>query len=98
MITEYNAVLMQEGRPVAYASKSLTKAQKKYSQIEKECLAIFFGCTRFNEYIYGKSDVTVETDHRPLEAIFKKPLGQAPPRLQSMLLKLAKCVANRQIA
>ena len=45
-----------------------------------------FGCTRFHEYIYGMSTIEVETDHKPLEAIFKKPLHQAPARLQKMIM------------
>jgi hypothetical protein len=83
------AVLLQDGRPVAYASKSLTKAQTNYPQIEKEMLAICFGCDRFHQYIYGKS-VVVESDHKPLEPIFKKQINQVPARLQLMLLKLSK--------
>ena len=39
--------------------------------------------------MYGRR-VVVETDHKPLESIFKKPLNDAPPRLQRMLLKLTK--------
>lgn len=42
------AVILQDGAPVAYASKSLTDCQKNYAQIEKETLAIAFGCQDFN--------------------------------------------------
>ncbi|XP_046858591.1 uncharacterized protein K02A2.6-like [Xenia sp. Carnegie-2017] len=83
------AVCLQNGKPVAYASRALTECQKKYAQIEKELLAIVFGCEKFHDYIYGR-DVNVETDHKPLEQIFKKPLHQSPLRLQKMLLKLQK--------
>ena len=83
------AVCLQEGQPVAYASRALTNCQKKYAQIEKELLAIVFGCDKFRDYIYGRT-VTVETDHKPLENIFKKPLHQSPLRLQRMLLKLQR--------
>ena len=38
--------------------------------------------------LFGKSDVTVETDHKPLEAIWKKPLHAAPMRIPRMLLRL----------
>ncbi|KAI8506223.1 hypothetical protein Bbelb_156500 [Branchiostoma belcheri] len=83
------AVLMQEGRPVAYASKSLNTTEVNYAQIEKELYAIVFGCERFHQYVYGRS-VTVESDHKPLEAITRKPLSSAPARLQRMLLRLQK--------
>lgn len=84
------ACILQDDKPVAYAATSLTKTQKNYAQIEKELLAIVFGVEKFHSYIYGKSDVVVESDHRPLETIFKKPLSLAPPRLQRMLLRLQK--------
>lgn len=83
------AVLMQDSAPVAFASKSLTKTEQNYAQIEKELYAIVFGCERFHQYLYGRH-FTVETDHKPLETIVKKPLAHTPPRLQRMLLKLSK--------
>ena len=84
------AVLFQDNRPVAYASKSLTTCQQNYAQIEKEMLAIVFGCTRFHDYIYGLPNVGVESDHKPLESILKKLLHQAPLRLQRMIMSLQK--------
>ena len=64
------AVLLQDDQSVAYASKALTKSQQKYAQIEKEMLAIVFGCTRFHEYIYGMPQVEIET----IGSNTKKPL------------------------
>ncbi|RXN13855.1 Retrovirus-related Pol poly from transposon [Labeo rohita] len=83
------AVLLQEGKPLAYASKSLTDTEINYAQIEKELLAILWGCKRFHQYVYGRH-ITVESDHKPLEAIIRKPLSAAPPRLQRMILQLQK--------
>lgn len=80
--------LLQDGQPVAFASRALTSAEQNYAQIEKECLSIVFACQRFHYYLYGRGDVTAETDHKPLIAIFNKPLLSAPKRLQSMLLTL----------
>ena len=84
------AVLLQEGHPIAYASRSLTETQQKYAQIEKELLAIVFGCQRFHYYTLGQSDLITESDHKPLEAIMKKPLNQVPLRLQRMRMALQR--------
>lgn len=81
------ACILQEGKPLAYASKSLNSCQQNYAQIEKEMLAITFGCEKFHPYLYSRT-VYVETDHKPLESIFKKPLWKVPMRLQRMLLKV----------
>lgn len=83
------SVLLQNNLPVAYASKSLNDTEKSYAQIEKETLAICFACERFCHYIYGKK-VIVESDHKPLEFIFKKSLNECPARLLRMRLKLQK--------
>ena len=83
------AVLYQEEKPVAYASRALTLTQQKYAQIEKETLAIVFGTTKFHKFLFGKQ-VVVTTDHKPLEYIFNKPLYQTPLRLQKMLLTLQR--------
>ena len=83
------ATIMQEGQPVAFSSRALSNTEKNYAQIEKELLSIVHGCTRFDQYVYGR-EVTVQTDHKPLENIFIKPLLSAPKRLQRMLLHLQK--------
>ena len=75
------ACLLQDGQPVSYASRSLNQSEKNYAQIEKELLAIVFGCQKYHQYIYSKT-TTVLTDHKPLEFLFKKPLSCVPPRLQ----------------
>ena len=81
------ATLLQDGRPVAYASKSLTDAETRYANIERELLAVVFGCTKFHMYLYGRQ-FTIESDHKPLSQISRKNLSQAPPRLQRMLMEL----------
>ena len=85
---------MQDG----YASRSLTPTEVQYPQIEKELLAIAFGMEKFETYLSGRK-VLVESDHKPLEAIFKKSLLKAPKRLQRMLLRLQRYefeVANKK--
>ena len=74
-------------KPVAYASKSLTDAEKNYSNIERELLAVVFGCIRFHHYLYGRK-FECHSDHKPLEDIHLKHLSDAPARLQRLFLKL----------
>ena len=84
------AVIMQSGKPIAYASRTLTSTERNYAQIEKEALSLVFAAERFEHYILGKSNVVMFTDHKPLETIFKKPILQCPKRLQRMRLRLQK--------
>ena len=84
------ATLLQNGQPVAFASRTLSSAEQSYAQIEKECLAIVFGCQKFSQYISRRVKVTVESDHKPLQSIFKKSLLSAPCRLQRMMLRLQR--------
>ena len=86
--------LLQNGQPIAYASRALTSTETCYAQIEKELLAIVFACTHFESYIYGRDVVQVETDHQPLVSIVIKHLNSAPNRLQRMLLQLQKYNLN----
>ena len=81
------ATLLQNGRPVAYASNSLTETESNYCNIGRKMFV--FGIERFHHYAYGRH-VTVETDHKPLESITHKNLTNAPPKLMRMLLCIQK--------
>ena len=79
---------MQKGKPVAYSSRAMTSAEQNYAHIEKEMLAIGFATRKFQQYVYGKPNVSVQTHHKPLECILKKPLCTAPPIVQRLMLRL----------
>ena len=78
-----------EDQLIAFASKSLTDAETRYANIERELLAIVFACQWFSTYLLRRSFIA-ESDHKPLEMIAMKNLANAPPRLQRMLLELQR--------
>ena len=80
------AALMQNGKPIAYASRALTDTESRYAIIEKEMLAIVFALEKWHQFTYGRP-VIVHSDHKPLHSITRKPLDRAPKRLQSMLIR-----------
>ncbi len=80
------AAMIQCNKPVAFASKSLTDAEKRYACIERKLLAIVFGIQRFHVYLFGRY-FRVITDHKPLVMILQKPISKASPSLQCMMLK-----------
>lgn len=79
--TGLGAVLYQESdgldHPVAFASKTLNKCQRKYTVTEKECLAVIFGIEHFRSYIEG-THFQVQTDHYSLLWLhnMKEPVGR----------------------
>ena len=81
------AMLINDNKIVAFASKRLTDTESRYANIERELLAVVFGCERFHTYVYRK-EFQIESDHKPQENIQNKNIAQAPPRLQRMLLRL----------
>ena len=58
-------------RPIGYVSRSLNKAERGYSTIEKEALAIIFSVKKFNQFLYGQK-FAIQTDHKPLEELFNE--------------------------
>ena len=86
------AVLLQkhqEGwRPVAFASRSMSEVEQRYSQIEKEELACTWASEKFADYLIGMS-FSVETDYKPLIPLLStKHLNSLPPRVLRFRLRM----------
>ncbi|KAK3746022.1 hypothetical protein QZH41_003245 [Actinostola sp. cb2023] len=84
------AVLLQkqdgQWTPVYYASRSLTECEQKYSQTEKEALALVWSCERPHAYVYGIR-FDLETDHKPLEIIYGR-RSKPYARIERWVLRL----------
>ena len=78
-------------KPVAFASRTLNRGERNYSQIDNEALALVWGIRKFNHYLYGRR-FTLVTDHQPLTAIFHPEKGipaMTAARMQRYALQLA---------
>ena len=64
----------EEEKPIAFSSKTLTKSELNYSQLEKEALSIIFGIRKFHKYLYGRKFVLL-TDHKPILTILEPTTG-----------------------
>ncbi|PFX13169.1 Retrovirus-related Pol polyprotein from transposon 17.6 [Stylophora pistillata] len=98
------AVLVQEkngvDRAICYASRSLSSVERRYSQTEKEALALVWTCEWFNQYLNGLQTFDLVTDHEALKVIYSR--GSKPSaRIERWVLRLQPysykvcCVASR---
>ncbi|XP_060126817.1 uncharacterized protein K02A2.6-like [Zootoca vivipara] len=89
---------LPDGRevPVAYFSQTLAAAERNYSQIDKEGLAIVKGVKKFHDFLYGRP-FTIVTDHKPLLGLFA-PEKQTPQVLSPRVLRWSIFLAGYQYA
>ena len=78
------ACLLQEEKPIYFASKALTETQRGYIAIEIKSLAVAWAVAKFHHFLYG-CHFTLETDQKPLEAILSRSLNQASPKTAAYL-------------
>ena len=77
----FGAVLLQEGKPVYFASKANTRAQKGFAAIMKEALGTAWGLEKLHHFLYGRK-LLIHTDLKPLEVILTRSLFESSPYLQ----------------
>ena len=77
----------EKDRPIAFASRSLAAAERNYSQLEKEGLAIVFGVKKFHQYLFGRH-FTITSDHKPLQHLFKE-TSPTPPLASARIQRWA---------
>ena len=77
--------IMPDGaeKTIAYTSRTLTKVEKNYSQLEKEGLAVMFGKKKYHAYLWGRQFL-IESDQKPLSSIFGE-LTEIPPLASAMI-------------
>ena len=78
-------------RPIAYASRSLNKAERNYSNIEREALAVSFGVKKFRDYLFGRH-FWIYSDHKPLMSLFNEHKvipTEVSPRIQRWAMQLS---------
>ena len=88
--------VMSDGseKPIAFASRSMTVAEKGYSQLDKEALAIIFGVTKFHQYVYGRI-FTIVSDHKPLIYILGEK-NAIPPMASARVQRWALTLSGYQ--
>ena len=80
------AVILQDSKPVMFASRALTGSERNYQNLERECLVTIWGMEKFHYFLYGK-EFTLETDQKPLISIYRKYTVEISPRIQRLIVR-----------
>ena len=75
-------------QPVHFISRTMTETEKRYSQTEKDALAVRWAKNRFSMYLLGAPKFKIITSHKPLLAMFNKPMAKLPPRIEKWVMDM----------
>ena len=75
-------------QPVHYISRYMTSAEKRYSQTEKDALAVKWAKSRFSMYLLGAPRFKIVTSHKPLIPMFNKACAKLPPRIEKWIMEM----------
>ena len=75
-------------QPVHFISRSMTETEKRYSQMEKDALAIRWAKNRFSMYLLGAPRFKIITAHKPLLPMFNKATSKVPPRIEKWIMDM----------
>ncbi len=87
VMAQYDPNKPYDKKVVCYLSRSLTDTEKKYSQVEKEALAVVWACERLHLYLYA-SEFDIVTDNKAIELIFGKSNSKPKARIERWMLRL----------
>lgn len=82
-----NTAHKKDHKLISYSSRSLTPTEQRYSQIERECLAIVYACEHNKLYLYGQT-FQIFCDHKPIVNTLNNPNATVPLRIERMTLRL----------
>ena len=75
-------------QPVHFISRTMTETEKRYSQTEKDALAIRWAKNRFSVYLLGAPKFKIVTAHKPLIPMFNKMSTKLPPRIEKWVMDM----------
>ena len=80
------AVILQDSKPVMFASRALTGSERNYQNLDRECLVTIWRMGKFHYFLYGK-EFTLETDQKPLVSIYRKHMVELSLRIQGLVVR-----------
>lgn len=87
VLAQVNPLDYKDKKVICFQSRLLTEVERRYSQVEKEALAVVWACERLRLYLIGQK-FRVITDNRAIQIIFSNPRSKPPLRLERWALRM----------